>query len=726
LVIAPIGQKESVDQSEIARVAVLAASGAYAVLALDITGQLRPTAATWAAGGATLGRAQGIDWVSLPQPYGSGCVLAVAIESGSLALVDVTGKRKESSYRNNKNTILELASSPKLASPLLLPRNLRLVLKIMIQCGVPATLLRNAVEAASTSEATTPTTSENNQDLKSIVTTTTSSNYIKIESELRSRLPRSCAAVLSPTTAPEGSAATAESMFISPRSTTTSGEVAATGTMAALLESNNTLYGADGGAFAGSPMRSGSGIDQAAMKLGYSGLGVKNGGGGGGGNGGDASSSSAKKIEKLKSFGGAVKTIAKDVASVSKDQLSRRLRAGSGAIPDDFDPNNIMSSSTLPKLPSPPPLPPLGSGGGANLSGGNNRRSSLDTPRCGSLVASLAKCAQLRCLEYPLSESEMVRYEAAVTSKSIAKRMELAAELGGCPEEVRFWQRLPASLQHLRDNNSITSCLLLWSSSVELAEATERSNWHAKLSRRIFESNESLQEKRVLEFLSLGDLQAAVGFLLASPPGRSARFYRDALCTLGMAFACGLSSSSTTTDGDKNNGSQVLDAAARTLFVQAAKIVSANAAGVGDTLLGVPLMCATGEFDDAVNILQDAGMWSYAAALAAGSLPHAARAVPLDRWASHVADAEGRMWSAVGLLVGAGLIGDAAELLVQNGLADAAAALLEAAIEEEEEEHFEESVDGKSQQVVVKIDEKIASAVESGYESFISHVLQNI
>jgi len=785
LVIAPISQKESIDQSEIARVAVLAASGAYAVLALDITGQLRPTAATWATGSATLGRAQGIDWMSLPQPYGNGCVLAVATESGSLALVDVTGKRKKNNSGKNRNKNV-LVGAPALGSPLLLPRYLRLVLKIMIQRGVPASLLRNAVEVAAAAAAAT-----NSDDYNSA-----SPGCLKIESELRARLPRGCAAALSPTAADSETGIT-DTSFLSPRSTS-SGEVAATGTMAELLESGaaggggrdrGTTTTLSGSGAVGSPLGSGSGIEHAAIKLGYSGLGGKNGGSG---------SEPINKMEKLKSFGGTVKTIAKDVASVGKDQLHKRLlRSGSGAgIPDDFDASMMSSSLSTSSVISRQRVPVVD---GANFSGGdNNRKSSLDTPRCGgSLVAALAKCAQLRCLEYPLSDSEMARYEVALATGSIAQRMELAAMIGGCPEEAQFWQRVPASFTYLKksmgvvddDGSSSTATslvsstgpvaqntppaaasgssssrfttsntnettpttkslsspnLLLWSSKTELAQATERSNWHSKLSRRIFESSESLQEKRVLEFLSLGDLQAAVGFLLASPPGRSARFYRDALCTLGMAFACGLSSTNqhqpdltttaTAASGDGSNaatnsgGSQVLDAAARTLFVQAAKIVSANAAGVGDILLGVPLMCATGEFDDAVNILQDAGMWSYAAALAAGSLLHAARAAPLDRWATHVADAEGRSWMAAGLLVGGGLLGDAAELLVQNGLTDAAAALIHAAKQEQLLVHRnsgrEESKAGTSQGI--EIDEKICAAVEASYESCISHILQNL
>jgi hypothetical protein len=41
----------------------------------------------------------------------------------------------------------------------------------------------------------------------------------------------------------------------------------------------------------------------------------------------------------------------------------------------------------------------------------------------------------------------------------------------------------------------------------------------------------------VIEYVSLGDFQTAVGFLLASTPERSIRYYRDALCTLALAVS---------------------------------------------------------------------------------------------------------------------------------------------------------------------------------------------
>jgi len=46
-----------------------------------------------------------------------------------------------------------------------------------------------------------------------------------------------------------------------------------------------------------------------------------------------------------------------------------------------------------------------------------------------------------------------------------------------------------------------------------------------------------MQERRVIEYVALGDFATAVGFLLASTPEKSARYYRDALCTLALAVS---------------------------------------------------------------------------------------------------------------------------------------------------------------------------------------------
>ncbi len=62
-------------------------------------------------------------------------------------------------------------------------------------------------------------------------------------------------------------------------------------------------------------------------------------------------------------------------------------------------------------------------------------------------------------------------------------------------------------------------------------EDSQSSHFGSALNTRIF----GMQERRVLEYVTLGDYQTAVGFLLASTPERSSRFYRDALCTIAMA-----------------------------------------------------------------------------------------------------------------------------------------------------------------------------------------------
>lgn len=41
----------------------------------------------------------------------------------------------------------------------------------------------------------------------------------------------------------------------------------------------------------------------------------------------------------------------------------------------------------------------------------------------------------------------------------------------------------------------------------------------------------------MIEYVALGDYGTAVGFLLASTPDKSARYYRDALCTLALAVS---------------------------------------------------------------------------------------------------------------------------------------------------------------------------------------------
>lgn len=115
----------------------------------------------------------------------------------------------------------------------------------------------------------------------------------------------------------------------------------------------------------------------------------------------------------------------------------------------------------------------------------------------------------------------------------------------------------------------------------------------------------------MLEYITVGDYQTAVGFLLASTPDRSARYYRDALCTLALAVrrgslrVCDVAISRTRAR-TQSSSAQVASAeplpapqdaaesVSGSLHIQVAKVIAAHAASVGDTLVGVPLLCSAG------------------------------------------------------------------------------------------------------------------------------------
>ncbi|GMH43998.1 hypothetical protein BSKO_11932 [Bryopsis sp. KO-2023] len=173
-----------------------------------------------------------------------------------------------------------------------------------------------------------------------------------------------------------------------------------------------------------------------------------------------------------------------------------------------------------------------------------------------------------------------------------------------------------------------------------ISTSTERVRWHENLPRSNIESHPKLQDRRLLEYVCLGDYNTAVGFLLASAPEASIRYYRDSLCALALAAAQQSSSGDVEPTGS--------------LHLQVAKVVSAHAASVSDPLLGVPLLCSAGLPNAAVSLLQDSGLWRYAATLTAARLEGRDHALSCLRWAQHVLVAEGSVWRSVGILVSGG------------------------------------------------------------------------
>ena len=76
----------------------------------------------------------------------------------------------------------------------------------------------------------------------------------------------------------------------------------------------------------------------------------------------------------------------------------------------------------------------------------------------------------------------------------------------------------------------------------------------------------------MIEYVALGDYQTAVGFLLASVPDRSARYYRDALCTLALAHGAMAAGAAPETPGGTTGRAAASVAVSGSLVIQAAKV----------------------------------------------------------------------------------------------------------------------------------------------------------
>lgn len=102
-----------------------------------------------------------------------------------------------------------------------------------------------------------------------------------------------------------------------------------------------------------------------------------------------------------------------------------------------------------------------------------------------------------------LSPAELAAYGRALSSRRVADRMALAAELAGEEEEARFWRRLPPTLAWVAaavgggsgggGRAGAPPGRRLWDEDLQLAESRERSGWHEQMSRRVFEGSEELQ-----------------------------------------------------------------------------------------------------------------------------------------------------------------------------------------------------------------------------------------
>ncbi|CAM6125774.1 unnamed protein product [Calypogeia fissa] len=178
------------------------------------------------------------------------------------------------------------------------------------------------------------------------------------------------------------------------------------------------------------------------------------------------------------------------------------------------------------------------------------------------------------------------------------------------------------------------------------AVARERISWHEKLTGSV------ATQKRVHEYVAVGDFESAVTLLLSTPPGEPT-FYLDALRAVSLAAAV-----------------------SPALHELSVKVVAANMQSGEDSLAGTHLLCAVGRYQEACSQLQDAGRWVDASTLAAAHLKGVDHARVLERWAEHVLAFEHNLWRAMILYVGAGALTEALATLRNAQLPETSALFL--------------------------------------------------
>lgn len=246
---------------------------------------------------------------------------------------------------------------------------------------------------------------------------------------------------------------------------------------------------------------------------------------------------------------------------------------------------------------------------------------------------------------------------------SPARRMAIASRIQWDDKAYGFWRELHQLLARRGgpDDACANTTTTIQGPHIHVNTLGELSRWHANA----VLDERTVVEQAVIELVCLGDVEAAVSLLLTSPPEDTPQntFYRDALCALGLAYS---------TLSDENS-----------LFAQAARVIAINAAtGLGDSLVGIPLLFATGKFSDVVETLQSNDMWLCGAAMAALKLKDNLEELKtgLRAFAEHLALRRGAVWDAVGVLIGGGMFEEAVHLFLDLKMVPEARGLVEALV----------------------------------------------
>jgi len=266
--------------------------------------------------------------------------------------------------------------------------------------------------------------------------------------------------------------------------------------------------------------------------------------------------------------------------------------------------------------------------------------------------------AELSSGAWAFGVPELVYYSEQKSGLSIAGAMDLAASVVGKTMEGEFWRSLPETLQNVFDGNyGGQGCL--WDAAKQKVAAAE-SIYRHETQQETLDAGKS--ELRVLQYFVLGDKESAIAFLLAASPGDD-DFYKHALRGLALASSASMPS-------PVPSPARCFDASVspheNSLLRKAAKVLSAHCSSKDDFLTSVIILCLIGKEVEAVLQLQDVGLWEHAAVMIASYLRGDERREPLERWAYHVIYEQNNLWRGIGILVSAGSLLPAMEVLDQE------------------------------------------------------------
>lgn len=593
---------------------------------MDSTGRFKSSKITWTTGYSLVGAANDLTWGILPEEYGGrGESLLLQLREGSLALLDFGGVKR----RMLDSVAGTLVPQKELPCSILVPSQWLHLFCILVQLGITIKTLKQCLTVIG------ETSLQEAEDLVLKILPDACAEHVIREKETRA------------TRRGLGS----PNKGLSPKSVE---DEFPKGSLAELLK-NRTSLGEDsavGSPLATSEQRSSS--DKAAYALGYR----------------MSSSSGLNEVsETFKSIGGSFR----EIAAAGKEKVQKKLSSkepGSQHYGDHY-PEHAFPASPV---------------GARTMSSSeyDMERHRFYFNTLTEVIVALANLQNLKDLPVGHLEEQLLRkceQEGTQLNKN-AMRMALSARLRWNQEEERFWIDLAKLLGRKNNEDSKTDedapgpsqleSSSIWDRDTEINLRNEVSCWHSNIPKKNIEAVEDIAELFVLEQICLGDVETAVSMLLATPPSKSARFYRNAMCSLGMAYACA-------SEHLQRNENDL----AGSLFVQAARVIAMNAATSGDSLVGVPLLYATSKYDEVIDILQQNSMWSLSATLAAQKLSDEARRRPLEKVAQHVSARKGLVWQAVNILIGTQQYSKAIHIMLDNQMYDRAKGLLEALDEAE-------------------------------------------